>query len=44
MTGKTVELSQDQHFYREQPPYPNESQRWVGKDSAAMWEEAYPSS
>jgi 15-hydroxyprostaglandin dehydrogenase (NAD) len=39
--GQTVELSQDQLYFRTKPDYPNESQRWLGEDSAAFWEEAY---
>ncbi|THW34282.1 hypothetical protein D6D22_08703 [Aureobasidium pullulans] len=44
MSGQVVELSLDQMFFREQPEYPNESQRWLGVDSAAFWEEAYKTS
>ncbi|QKX53807.1 uncharacterized protein TRUGW13939_00887 [Talaromyces rugulosus] len=39
--GQTVELSLDQLYFRTKPDYPNESQRWLGEDSAAFWEEAY---
>ncbi|KAH6995431.1 hypothetical protein EDB80DRAFT_755462 [Ilyonectria destructans] len=41
LTGQTVELSLDQLYYRTKPEYANESQRWLGEDSAAFWEEAY---
>ncbi|BCS28225.1 15-hydroxyprostaglandin dehydrogenase (NAD(+)) [Aspergillus puulaauensis] len=39
--GQTVELSLDQLYFRTQPEYPNESQRWLGEESASFWEEAY---
>lgn len=39
--GQTVELSLDQLYFRTKPDYPNESQRWLGEDSASFWEEAY---
>ncbi|KAJ6008913.1 hypothetical protein N7499_001038 [Penicillium canescens] len=41
LNGQTVELSQDQLYFRTKPDYPNESQRWLGEDSASFWEEAY---
>ena len=41
MTGQTVELSQDQMFFRKQPEWASESQRWLGEESKAFWEEAY---
>ncbi|KAJ5936866.1 hypothetical protein N7466_003316 [Penicillium verhagenii] len=41
LTGQTVELSLDQLYFRVKPDYPNESQRWLGEDSASFWEEAY---
>jgi 15-hydroxyprostaglandin dehydrogenase (NAD) len=43
MTGQTVELSLDQLYFRNQPEWANESQRWLGEDSSAFWEEAYKS-
>jgi len=41
MTGQTVELSLDQLYFRKQPEWPNDSQRWLGEESKAFWEEAY---
>lgn len=41
MSGEVVELTLDQLHHRTQPEYPNESQRWLGEDSTAFWEEAY---
>ncbi|KAJ5200039.1 hypothetical protein N7491_009160 [Penicillium cf. griseofulvum] len=39
--GQVVELSLDQLYFRTKPAYPNESQRWLGEESASFWEEAY---
>lgn len=39
--GQTVELSLDKLYFRIKPDYPNESQRWLGEESASFWEEAY---
>ncbi|KAL2786624.1 hypothetical protein BJX66DRAFT_328429 [Aspergillus keveii] len=39
--GQTVELSLDKLYFRTKPDYPNESQRWLGEESASFWEEAY---
>ena len=41
MTGQTVELSLDQLYFRVQPEWANESQRWLGEDSKTFWDEAY---
>ncbi|KAJ5936005.1 hypothetical protein N7454_005303 [Penicillium verhagenii] len=41
LNGQTVELSLDQLYFRAKPDYPNESQRWLGEESASFWEEAY---
>jgi 15-hydroxyprostaglandin dehydrogenase (NAD) len=41
MTGQTVELSLDELHFRKQVDYPNESQRWIGTQSAALWDQAY---
>jgi 15-hydroxyprostaglandin dehydrogenase (NAD) len=41
LTGQTVELSLDQLYFRRQPEWANESQRWLGEESAAFWEMAY---
>ncbi|EEA24952.1 hypothetical protein TMatcc_008053 [Talaromyces marneffei ATCC 18224] len=42
--GQTVELSLDQLYFRTQPEFPNESQRWLAEDSLGFWEEAYKDS
>ncbi|KAF3929414.1 hypothetical protein ABW19_dt0210041 [Dactylella cylindrospora] len=39
--GQVVECSQDKHYYRQQPEYPSESQRWVNEDSGPSWARAY---
>jgi 15-hydroxyprostaglandin dehydrogenase (NAD) len=41
MTGQTVELSLGDWFFRKQPEWANESQRWLGDDSGPFWDEAY---
>ncbi|TVY25634.1 15-hydroxyprostaglandin dehydrogenase [NAD(+)] [Lachnellula hyalina] len=41
MSGKVVELSLDQLYYREQPDWANDSQRWLGTESKSLWDEAY---
>jgi 15-hydroxyprostaglandin dehydrogenase (NAD) len=41
MTGQTVELSLGDLFFRKQPEWANESQRWLGDDSGPFWDEAY---
>lgn len=41
LCGQIVELSLDKLYFRTQPDYPNESQRWLGEESASFWEEAY---
>ena len=41
MTGQAVELSLDELHFRKQVDYPNESQRWIGTQSAALWDQAY---
>ncbi|KAK6355594.1 hypothetical protein TWF696_004693 [Orbilia brochopaga] len=41
LAGKVVECSQDQHFFREHPEYPNESQRWMHEESGPSWARAY---
>ena len=41
MTGQSVELSLDNLYFRKQPDWPNESQRWIGEDSVKFWEDAY---
>lgn len=41
MSGETVELSLDNLYFRKQPEWANESQKWLGEDSEGFWEEAY---
>ncbi|KAF2466730.1 15-hydroxyprostaglandin dehydrogenase [Lindgomyces ingoldianus] len=41
MTGQTVELSLDQLYFRQMPEWANDSQKWIGTESLAFWEEAY---
>lgn len=41
MTGQSVELSQENIYFREMVPWANESQRWVGEESQSIWDEAY---
>lgn len=41
MTGQMVELSLGYLFFRKQPEWANESQRWLGEDSGPFWDEAY---
>lgn len=41
LCGQTVELSLDMLYFRTKPDYANESQRWLGEESARFWEEAY---
>ena len=41
MTGQVVELSLGQHYFRKQPEWANDSQRWLGVDSKAFWDAAY---
>ncbi|OCL08026.1 NAD(P)-binding protein [Glonium stellatum] len=43
MTGQSVELSLGKLYFRQQPEWANESQRWLGEDSDGFWEEAYES-
>ncbi|KAJ6256447.1 15-hydroxyprostaglandin dehydrogenase [NAD(+)] [Drechslerella dactyloides] len=41
LAGKVVECSQDRHFFRDRPEYPNESQRWMHEESGPSWAKAY---
>ncbi len=41
MTGQAAEASLNQLYFRKQPEWANESQRWLGQDSSKFWEEAY---
>lgn len=36
-----MELSLESLYFRTKPDYPNESQRWLGEESASFGEEAY---
>lgn len=40
-TGKVVELSQENIYFREMVEYPNESQRWMWTESLEIWEKGY---
>jgi 15-hydroxyprostaglandin dehydrogenase (NAD) len=41
MTGQTVELSQENIYFREMVDWVNESQKWIGTESLSIWEKAY---
>jgi 15-hydroxyprostaglandin dehydrogenase (NAD) len=41
LTGQAVELSQENIYFRAQPDWPNESQRWIGEESNKIWDEGY---
>lgn len=41
MTGQTVELSLGDLYFRTQPEWANESQKWLGEDSDGFWAKAY---
>jgi len=41
MTGQTAEVSLDKIYFREQPDWANESQKWLGIDSKAFWDKAF---
>ncbi|KFY95299.1 hypothetical protein V500_02852 [Pseudogymnoascus sp. VKM F-4518 (FW-2643)] len=41
MTGQTVELSLGHLYFRKQPEWANESQKWLGEESGEFWKEAY---
>ncbi|KAF1950330.1 NAD(P)-binding protein [Byssothecium circinans] len=41
MTGETVELSQENIYFRKCVDYPNESQRWIGEESHIIWDLGY---
>ena len=41
LTGKVAECSLNEIYYREKPEYPNESERWMGEESAHYWESGY---
>ena len=41
MTGQVVELSLDQLYFRTQPEWANDSQRWLLEDSKALWQEVH---
>jgi len=41
MTGQVVELSQENIYFRQQVDYVNESQRWIGMHSDAIWNLGY---
>jgi 15-hydroxyprostaglandin dehydrogenase (NAD) len=41
MTGQTLELSLENMYFRKQPDWANESQRFLGEGSADIWEDGY---
>ena len=41
MTAQTVELSLDKLYFREMVEWANESQRWIGNESLALWDRVY---
>ena len=41
MTGETVELSQENIYFRKPVDYANESQRWIGEESGSIWDLGY---
>jgi 15-hydroxyprostaglandin dehydrogenase (NAD) len=41
LTGQAVELSQENIYFRSQPDWPNESQKWIGEESNKIWDEGY---
>lgn len=41
LTGQVAECSLDQIYYRDQPEYPNESERWIGEESQKIWADGY---
>lgn len=41
LSGKTVEVSRDQLYYREQVPYADESMRWLCEETSKIWAEGY---
>jgi 15-hydroxyprostaglandin dehydrogenase (NAD) len=41
MTGETVELSQENIYFRKHVDWANESQRWVGEESQSLWDAVY---
>lgn len=41
LTGKAVELSQENIYFREPVGYPNESQTWIGEHSHTIWDTGY---
>lgn len=41
-TGHIGECSLEEIYFRTQPEYPNESQRWVVEESGGLWAQGYP--
>jgi len=41
VTGQTVELSQENIYFRQHVDWANESQRWIGTESQKIWDEGY---
>lgn len=41
LTAQTIELSQDNIYFRKPVDWANESQRWVGEESDKIWDVGY---
>jgi len=41
LTGQVVECSKDECVHRPEPPFINESQRWVFEESSSVWSTGY---
>lgn len=41
MTAETIELSQENIYFRKMADWANESQRWVGEESQGIWDLGY---
>ncbi|KAF1977255.1 NAD(P)-binding protein [Bimuria novae-zelandiae CBS 107.79] len=41
MTGETIELSQENIYFRKMADWANESQRWIGEESQGIWDLGY---
>lgn len=41
MSGQTVELSQENIYFRQCVDWVNDSQKWIGTESQSIWDAAY---
>lgn len=41
LTAETIELSQENIYFRKPVEWANESQRWVGEESNSIWDVGY---